>query len=157
MVELINHTSNSISRKNPIRRVFPNPVTYIHLYVCGVIILVRRELIKFWMHKVKDVMLLHAHYLARNLKDKSGTEMIYTVRHETRKVNAGPCWQGSWSGPHLISLVDSSILWMWLHGGLSPGYRYLDSRWSLHVHWNTLLKYRWSTSLDYDTLTLMVA
>ena len=27
MVELINHTSNSIFRKNPIQRVFPNPVT----------------------------------------------------------------------------------------------------------------------------------
>ena len=28
MVELINHTSNSTFRKSPIRRVFPNPVTY---------------------------------------------------------------------------------------------------------------------------------
>ena len=28
MVELINHASNSIFGKNPIRRVFPNPVTY---------------------------------------------------------------------------------------------------------------------------------
>ena len=28
MVELINHTSNSIFRKNPIWRIFPNPVTY---------------------------------------------------------------------------------------------------------------------------------
>ena len=28
MVELIKHTSNSIFTKNPIRRVFPNPVTY---------------------------------------------------------------------------------------------------------------------------------
>ena len=28
MVDLINHASNSIFWKNPIRRVFPNPVTY---------------------------------------------------------------------------------------------------------------------------------
>ena len=28
MVGLINHTSNAIFRKNPIRRVFPNPVTF---------------------------------------------------------------------------------------------------------------------------------
>ena len=35
MVELINHTLNSIFRKNPIQRVFPNPVTYFCSIMAG--------------------------------------------------------------------------------------------------------------------------
>ena len=61
---------------------------YIYLYVCGIIISVRRELIKFWTRKVMVVIRIHVHAIwvtTRALR----WPIQCRQRHETGK---GECW-----------------------------------------------------------------
>ena len=59
MVELINHTSNSIFRKNSLRRVFPNLVTYIFNAVADALQWIIRERgVEFVDHYLDDFVIV---------------------------------------------------------------------------------------------------